>query len=338
MLDPREQLERYKRLLERLDHRGIHAAVANIFPLTRSDFTTTFEPRRSREHRRAAVRFRVVTPSYFRVTGLTATSGRLLTAADVGSHGLVVTDAFTASVLRGGLPIGAPIGNRGEWTIVGVAPPMRQFAIHEEALPEAYALYEDFVLTHSGATSELRRAQILAETNLGVATTLSIIRAEIAQALPDIEVQSEAHVSDLINLSLGVNRLVTAGSVAFAAAALVLAALGLYAMASHALERRRRELGVRMALGATAARIVFESGHPIAVVYGVGLCVGLGLLLFGRSFIQSVMVPPPSVEYPSILAVAGTAAAILLVTVTVACYRPLKRAADTDPVASLRLE
>lgn len=337
-LDPQEQLERYKRLLQQLDHRGIQAAVSNIFPLTRSDFTTTFEPRRSREHRRAPVRFRVVTPSYFAVTGLTALSGRLLTAADAGSQSLVVTDAFSASVMRGRQPIGAPIGNRGEWTIVGVTPPMRQFAIHEEALPEAYALYDDFVLAHPGASSQLRRAELLAETSLGVATTLGIIRAEVAQTLPDIEIQSEAHVSDLINLSLGVNRLVTAGSIAFAAAALLLAAIGLYAMVSHALHRRRRELGVRMALGATASRIVFESGHAIAVVYVAGLCVGLGGLLFGHSAIQSVMVPPPSVAYPSMLAVAGTAAGILLVTVTVACYGPLKRAAGTDPVESLRLE
>lgn len=338
-IDARAQLDRYERLLERLDRRGIRAAASNIFPLTGSDGGSTFEPRRSRDHYRTIVRTRIVTPSYFQLTGLTATAGRLLTESDAGSRHLVVTDAFAATLLRGRGVLGERVGQRGEWTIVGVVPAVRQAAVNEVASPEAYMLYDDFVAGASAA-SVLRRAYILAEpaTGVGAAATLRTIREEVARELPDVEVQSASHVGDLIDLSLAVNRLVAAGSVVFASVALLLAALGLYAMVSHGLARRRREIGIRMALGATTTQIALESVRPLAAVYGAGLCVGIALLLSARSAIHAVMVPPPGVSYPPLSMVAGIAGAVLLATLAVACYRPVKSAAHTDPAVSLRVE
>jgi putative ABC transport system permease protein len=337
-MDPAAQLARYKLLLDRLERRGIRAAMANIFPLIDSDRASTFEPRRSREQQRAMVRTRIVTPSYFQITGMTATSGRLLTQADAGSQHIVVTDAFAAQVLRSHDVLGARTGNRGEFTVVGVAPPVRQFSITEEARPEAYILYDDFVASQSTAASALQHVVILAETPSSVSSTLSVIRQEIASQLPDVEIRAASHMRDLIDVSLGVNRLVAAGSIVFAGVALLLAGLGVYAMVSHGLERRRRELGIRIALGATGSRVVVESVRPIAFVYAGGVLLGIALLLSARSAIQSVMVPPPGVAYPPLSIIIGTTAAVLLAVLIAACYRPVKSAADTDPAVSLRVE
>jgi putative ABC transport system permease protein len=338
-IDPSAQLDRYKLLIDRLASRGIRAAMANTFPLTDSDSTRTFEPRRSREQRRAMVRTRIVTPEYFRLTGLTATSGRLLSQADAGSNHIVVTNAFGTAVLkRNDDVLGARTGNRGEWTIVGLAPSVRQFSIDEAVTPEAYLLYDDYIATQPNAGSELQRADLLADTPRGVAATISVVRQEIANLLSDADIQSASQMQDLIDLSLGVNRLVAAGSIVFAVVALLLAALGLYAMVSQGLELRRREIGVRLALGATRGRVAFEFARPVAVVYGVGLCLGIGVLLSARSAIQAVMVPPPGVGYPPFAAVVGSTATILLAVLIVACYRPVRSASGTDPAVSLRVE
>jgi putative ABC transport system permease protein len=336
VLDPNVQLARYKLLLAQLERRGVRAAAASIFPLTQSDSTTTFEPRRSREHRRAMVRLRIVTPSYFQVTGLTPTAGRLLTDTDTGSRHIVVTDAFATSVLQRRDVIGERAGARGEWTIVGVAPTVRQFSVNEEVTPEAYVLYDDFVATQPGGADQLRRAFILAETAHGVAATLRIVRQEVSEQLPGVDIQIESHIRDLISLSLGVNRLVGAGSVVFAFVAVLLASLGLFAMVSQGLDLRRREVGIRMALGATAGRIVLESIRPIATVYAVGVCLGVALLLSASGAVRSVMVPPPGAGYPSMSVVAGAAATLLLAVLMLACYRPVKTSAGIDPAESLR--
>jgi ABC-type antimicrobial peptide transport system permease subunit len=185
---------------------------------------------------------------------------------------------------------------------------------------------------------QLQHIALLAETGGDAAATIRTIRDEVAALLPEVEIQSAAHVRDLIDRSLGVNRLVAAGSIVFAAVAILLAALGLYAMVAHGLERRRREIGIRMALGATSARVAMESVRPIGVVYAAGVCLGSLLLLSTRSAIQSVMVPPPGVAYPPLVIVAGTAAALLLAVLVVACYRPVKSAAGSDPAVSLRID
>jgi ABC-type antimicrobial peptide transport system permease subunit len=340
-VDAATQLTRYKLLLDRLAHRGLRVAAANIFPLTDLDGTLVFEPRRSRNQIRTAVRTRIVTPSYFQITGLIPTSGRLPTQADVGAGRIVVTEAFAAAILQRQPQqdvLGARTGVRGEYTIVGIARPVRQFSITEETRPEAYILYDDYVATQSTASMQLQHLVLLAETGADTSATLRMIREEVAELLPEADIQSAAQVRDLIDRSLGVNRLVAAGSVVFAAVALLLAALGLYAMVTHGLERRRREIGIRMALGATSGRVAVETVRPIGVVYGAGVCLGSLLLLSARSAIQSVMVPPPGVGYPRIATIVGTAAALLLAVLIVACYRPVKSAASTDPAVSLRTE
>lgn len=340
-IDPAVQLVRYKDLLQQLDRRGIRAAAVNIFPFNHTEYKSTFERRRSREHLRAMVRIRIVTPSYFDVTGMTATSGRLLRQEDAGASRIVVTDAFAAALLQGRQGrdvIGELVGPNREWTITGVTSPLRQFA-HEELQPEVYVLYEDFLALHpESALARMQRAFVLAETPRGVAATLHVLREEVAGRMPDIEVRSASHIRDTINVSLGSNRLVAAASVVFGSVALLLAALGLYAMVSHDLGRRRRENGIRLALGATRGRIAVESVRPIVMVYSVGVCVGIALLLSAKSAIQSVMPPPTGVGYPPLPTVAGAAAAVLLAGLILACYRPVRTAAGTDPATALRTE
>ena len=337
IIDANVQLARYKGLLEGLEGQGIRAAAASSFPFTRSGTRSTFEPRPSREHLRTMTRLRIVTPSYFQVTGMTATRGRLLTDGDVGSHLVVVNEAFLASVLPSETELGRRVGQNFDWTVVGVTRPVRHNSVHEEILAEAYLLLEDNLeLRPASASRSMRSMYVLAETPRGVAATLRIIRRAVAEQMPEFTIRSATPVMDLIRSHMGRDRLVAAGAVVFAVISLLLAALGLYAMVSHGLALRGREIGVRMALGATVRRIAVDSARPVGIVYAVGVCLGTALLLAAMSAIRAVMAPPPGSEYPSLWAIGATSAAVLLVAFAAACYRPIRTATRVDPADSLR--
>ena len=338
-LDANVQLARYKALLEGLEGQGIRAAAASSFPFTRSGTRSTFEPRPSPEHVRTMTRQRIVTPSYFQVTGMMATRGRLLTDDDVGSHLVVVNEAFLAAVLPSETELGRRVGQNFDWMVVGVTRPVRHNSVHEEILPEVYLLLEDNLeLRPASASRSMQSMYVLAETSRGVAATLQILRTAVADQMPEFTIRSAAPVMDLIRSYMGRDRLVAAGAVVFAVISLLLAALGLYAMVAHGLALRGREIGVRMALGATARRIAVDSARPVGVVYAVGVGLGTVLLLAAMSAIRAVMVPPPGSEHPSLWGIAATSAAVLLVAFAAACYRPIRTATRVDPADSLRAE
>jgi hypothetical protein len=337
-MDPAAELARFKNLLAQLDRHGVRAALTNTFPLTNSDFGVVYGRRVSREALRGTTRTRVVTPSYFWITGIMASAGRLITPADTGSRLAVVTEtpaAYSGDTRR----IGETVGIDSEWTVVGVVPPIRQGDFYERLLPEAYLLYDDFIVAEPrNATEVLERPFIVAETRAGVAATLDIVRAGIASQMPDIEVRSASGIGDLIAIGLGPRRLAAAGATVFAGVSLLLAAFGLHGMVTHGLMLRGREIGIRIALGATPGRIAVEAVRPLAAICGLGIATGVALLVSARSALQAVMVPPPGVAYPSLWLVGSAAAVALVAALAVACYRPVRTAVTTDPSVSLRVD
>jgi hypothetical protein len=337
-IDPAGELVRYKHLLTQLNQRGVRAALTNTFPLSNSDFGVVYGRRVSREAQRGTTRTRIVTPSYFQITGIVASAGRLITEADTGSRLAVVTGtpaAYSGDTRR----IGETVGIDSEWTIVGVVPPIRQGDFYEPLLPEAYLLYDDFIAAQPHNAAEvLARPFIVAEARSGVSATLDIIRAGIASDMPDVDVRSASGIGDLIAAGLGPRRLVSAGATTFAVVSLLLAAFGLHGMVSHGLMLRAREIGIRMALGATPGRIAVESLRPLAGMCGLGIATGVALLISARSAVEAVMVPPPGVAYPSLWLIAAAAAIALVAALAMACYRPVRTAVATDPSVSLRVD
>jgi predicted permease len=333
-------LVRYQGVLDGLQARGVRAALTNTFPLTGSDFGVVYGRRVSREAERGVTRTRIVTPSYFQVTGLAPTAGRVLVDSDVGLRRAVVTEtpaAYAGDTRR----IGETVGIDSEWTIVGVVPPIRQRDFYETLQPEVYVLYEDFLAFHPGrnpASSALSRGFIVADTPFGVRNTLDLIRAAIQRDLPDVEIRAASPIGDLIAAGLGPRRLVSAGATTFALVAVLLAAAGLHGMVSHGLIQRARELAVRVALGATPGRIARDVVRPLVRVFAAGGAAGVAGVLAARSAARAVMVPPPGVEHPSVAAAAGLTGIVLLVALAAACYRPIRSAARTDPTTSLRAE
>ncbi len=335
-VDANVQIARYKTLVDQLQREGIRTAAVSNFPLSGSEHSRTFEPRRSPPQGRAMVRLRAVTPSYFRLTGLAAMRGRLLTEGDAGSHSMVVNGAFLASVLPSETELGRRVGREYEWTVVGVTRPVRHHSLHEEIRPEAYVLFDD--LGSSASLAMREGVSVLAETSRGVPATLQTIRTVLADQMPEFTIRSATPFMDLIRDRLGQERLVSAGAVVFAGISLLLAALGLYARVSQGLALRGREIGIRMALGATVRRIALESARPVGLVYAAGVGVGMALLLLTLSATRAVMVPPPGGAYPPLWALAATSAMVLLAAFAAACWRPIRSATRVERADSLRAE
>jgi ABC-type antimicrobial peptide transport system permease subunit len=210
---------------------------------------------------------------------------------------------------------------------------------YEQAEPEAYVLYDDFItLRSTSSAAALTSDYLVADASGDVQATLAAMRQSLAAEAPDVRIDQTSSLDDLIDLRLGAKRLVAAGAMTFAVIALILAAIGLHAMVSHGLALRRREIGIRLALGATPRRIAVESATPIIVTSAAGLAAGVAILLIERALLHAALLPPPGVTAPSLAGVTVLSAAVLLASLAVACYRPVRHASEADPAIVLRGE
>jgi putative ABC transport system permease protein len=141
-------------------------------------------------------------------------------------------------------------------------------------------------------------------------------------------------LSDIAAASAAVSRLAMRLLSGFAAIALVLAAVGIYGVMSYSVRRRTRELGTRLALGASRRDIVGLVMRQAAAIAGVGLAVGLGLGLLAARSLSAMLYDIPPWD-PVALAAAGV---VLAATALGASYLPARRAARVDPATTLATE
>jgi predicted permease len=269
---------------------------------------------------------------YFRAMGFSLLQGRFLTEADSRStrRVCVVDQDFAhyywpdGSALGHRLFEGSEQGKDGDaFTIVGVVGSVKQAGLTEEAAQGAvyypYAFHSDDIF-------------VAVRTSLPPESLGLTLQGAVRQVDPDLPINDirtmEARVSD----SLTARRAPALLAALFSAIALLLIAIGTYGVLSYAVEHRRREIGVRMALGAQPGQIrnQFLLLALRLVAYGV-LLGGIGALLAGQAM-QTMLFHVPAFN----LAMLSGAAGIMALVSTVACLLPSYRAARTSPVEALR--
>jgi putative ABC transport system permease protein len=276
----------------------------------------------------------VVQPDYFRVLRVRARAGRLFTAQD-GAGGppvAMVNESFAAKYWSGENPVGRQLrltvgpNEQLQATVVGVIPDIRQnFRRPTERDPLIYLPY---------AAAPQRVVYIVARTRVPPATLAAAFRREIQsidENLPAYDVRT-------LEQRIAQNRLnVTAfGALltVFAAIALALACVGIYGVAAHSVAARRREIGIRVAVGGQRRNIVgLVLGQGMRQV-ALGLLLGLPLALAVTRVFSRALVgisPGDPITFVSVAAV--LAAAGLL-----GCAVPARRAMRVDPVEVLRSE
>jgi putative ABC transport system permease protein len=271
---------------------------------------------------------------YFKTMGIPLLAGREFTAQDAADAPKVaiVSERIVRECFPGGptdaLGRRVRLSDRGEWlTVVGVVADVRQRGLDQEVKPMIYAPFQQ---ERSGL---VRFVSFVARTATPVGVAEGI-RAEIRRAAPDLPIQSTVTMDEALAASVAQPRFRTLLLVLFAVSATLIATCGLYGLMAYAVTQRRREIGVRMALGADR-RDVFRLVLARALgIVAAGIVVGLvgavGVTRVLQTFLFGVTPTDP---------IAFTLVTLLLMLVgLMAAWLPARRATRIDPCAALRAE
>lgn len=338
---------RQRRALEAIEHDlaalpGLDGAyLGNDFPGAgwRGDRVAIEGRVYARERDYPFTRWLAVSPGFFRAFGVAVIRGRPILSADRGAsqHVAVVSEEFARRNFPGAEPIGRRIrigqperGEPEDWlTIVGVMPTLYAGSVVSAGgnhfPPEALIAFWQ-QRQSSTASIALRGPASVAN-----ATT---VRRIVAAIDADAPVYAATTMDDVLYKPMWPVRVFGTLFVIFGVASLVLAAIGLYAVMAFSVSRRVREMGIRMALGATGGNVI----RMICVQGATQIAIGMGIgLLAGTAMVRGVRMLLFEVE-PSDPAVFALVIGVLAVTAFIACIIPAIRATRVDPLVALRTE
>jgi putative ABC transport system permease protein len=332
------QVAYYARLLDQLQNTRDWNSAGLITPLplgsVDSNGTFAVEGRPIPAGERQLVRLRAASSGYFRAMGLRLVRGRTLDDTDTAAAPLVAV--VSESLAKRYFPTEDPIGKRvsmstegkGPWmTVVGVVGDVKQTSLSENGSPEMYRPYGQFLFSPF-ATSLVVRT--LRDPGGAAASLQRRIRA----INPDQPINDVYTMTDVIQRSTVQPRLYTALLAVFAMLAIAVAAAGLYGVLSYAVSQRTREIGIRVALGASRNLILsLVVGHAMKVAAG-GMVAGLAGSYWLSGLLRSQLYGVQPVDLPTCVVVSGT----LLVVAVLAAWIPARRATAVDPNVALRCE
>jgi predicted permease len=275
----------------------------------------------------------LVSPGYFRVLETPVTAGREFNEDDKeGRLRVAIVDQSTAhrcwsddSALGRRIRMG-----QGDWmTVVGVVKDVRQGAIDMTGEPTVYVpMYQPFDVA---AGYVVRDAVILARTPLAASALEPGIRREVERVDPGLPVYGVTSMDTWINQSLASRRFAADLVGGFAATAVLLASLGTYGLLAFLVGQRTREIGLRMALGASHADVLTPILSRGVALAATGIAAGVLLSAAAVSMIASVLYG----VRPHDPIVFATVPVLLLTFAAVASYLPARRATKIDPMRAL---
>jgi predicted permease len=326
----------YRQLVERVSSLPGVAEASTVFPLplsggeVRCQFAT--EGRRL-ESEPLEAHLRFVSPGYFETMGISLRSGRVLTTDDRDDAPAVVV--VNRSAARHFWPGNEAVGQRLTfdnpatdevlrwWTVVGVVGDVRHQALSVVTAPEIYISVEQWTVP---------RAALVVRVSSTAEAVLEQLRSELAVLDPDLPLTGARSFRDLVDSSLTRPRFNTLLLGLFGGLALLLAAVGVAGLISYSVARRRHEIGVRLALGATPGRILAHVFRLGLTPVGVGLVVGLGLALVFSRLLASLLFGVTSTDPVTFVLAPVTLTAVAIA----ACWIPARRATRVDPIEVLR--
>lgn len=275
--------------------------------------------------------FSFVSPGYFDALGIDLVAGRTFTAADRADAEpvTIVNETFARRHFAGQEAVGQRVAlgfnTQTVRTIVGVVRDERHESLTHELREATYAPLLEFP----------QRDLSFAVRATGDAAALETgVRGAIGEIDPALAIHDATSLERVVSESMGTTPFAAQLIAAFAGVALLLAIVGVYGVASHAVAARRAEMGVRIALGASRRDIMAVVLGPTTVLAGVGVAVGLAVTALASGTLESLLIGVSALDPATYL----LAAAAVLAAALLASWIPALRAARTDPLSSMRLE
>jgi predicted lysophospholipase L1 biosynthesis ABC-type transport system permease subunit len=260
-------------------------------------------------------------------------------AGDTHPGVAIVNDAFAKQFLNRENPVGrsfertGPGGQRIPFKIVGLVGDVRDRDLRNPVPPTVYVPLNS--LDGEGALPPRRRATFVVRTSGDDPLTLApVLRQAVSQARAQFRVSNIRTQEEIIDLHTLRERLLAMLALFFAAVALLLAAVGLYGVLHYSVVQRRREIGIRMALGARAFDVARQVTSGVLAMVLTGALAGLALGMGAVRYIEALFYEVKATDLPML---ALPSLAILAATV-LAALPAVIRAVRTDPAATLRAE
>jgi len=284
--------------------------------------------------------YQYVFPGYFETMGVPIVRGRGLQPADAASAGLVtvVNETFAETFWKGQDPIGKRVkpccNEQTPWfTVVGVAKDVKQGGVGQDTGTELYMSVEQVARPDPGLGIAPLNHVVLRTTLTPAALAQTIERTVREQLDPSIPVVRLRDMEAVRAESIQRPRFLAQLLGVFGGLALLLAAVGTYGVVSSIVAERRREIGIRMALGADRSSVLADVMREGLALAAVGVAVGLAGAFGLNRLIASLLF---GVQPTDVSTAVGVAATMILVAV-VACLLPAWRASRLDPTAVLRV-
>jgi putative ABC transport system permease protein len=322
--------ELYERVFSRLQALpGVeHVGVAVVTPLTGNNWTIPFA--RVDQPPPAGVRppdvgWQSATGGYFQALQIPLVAGRLFEDRDATSPvpAAIISESIAREHFAGESPLGRRLrSGPNEIEIVGVVGDIRRAALSDGPRADMYLAFA----RNADAFSTL-----FVRTAGDPMQAYPEVRAALRSLEPQIMVMRPRSMEEVAAASTATTRLAMRLLAGFAAVALTLAAVGIYAVMAYSVRRRMRELGTRLALGASRRDIISLVMREGGVITVVGVIAGLGAGLFAAQSLSAVLHGVPASDPVSL----SVAAILLSITAMAACYVPARRASRIDPARTL---
>ena len=331
----------HQQLIERLSALpGVkHATIAYDHPLA-SNWVDSFEIEgrvASAQVGDRSANFIPVGPEYFDTVGVRITAGRKFTTQDDPDHpGVVlVNESFVRQYFPNENPLGQKmkIGPgriwRGEkftsFEIVGVVNDVKLAGLEAPSEPAYYV---------PASQAPLQDMTILVRTTTDPLSLVGAVRQTVLSIDPNQPISDVKTLQNVVDSSMAQRRLNMLLMGLFGGLALLLSAVGIYGLLSHAVTQRTQEMGIRIALGAQVGdvlKLVLKQGMMLAII---GQVIGLGAAFALTRLIRGLLFGVTPNDVTTYIAVVG----VLSLVALLACYIPARRATKVDPLVALRYE
>jgi predicted permease len=282
------------------------------------------------------VHLNAVTPGFFSTLGIRILAGRSFDARDsrppgeAGHRSVIVNEAFVKRYLAGRDPLGLHIGEgsgpdaKPDIVIVGVCASFNYRGLRDDSEQAFFPMFEG---DDAGATFYIKARGAPEQA-------IPSIRRIVRQADPRLPILWFRTLNDQVNRSLSTERLLAAISGSFGVLALLLSLIGLYGVMSFVVTRRTREIGIRMALGATGASAIRLVLRDAIAMIAAGMAIGLLCFAALGKLVQSQLFGITATDPATVAA----ATLVLAAGALAAAFIPAWRASNVSPTDALRLE